>query len=134
MSIYCSTFDFGFDHSTRCKRVRKTGKNMYEQDNSKPCTCGSSPIKYQHSAVLPSAKDERGGVFGLAAIPSHITRDGRDDRPENGKWYPWLRVSMFEAENTIILTRKQVEKLRDALNLWLENSQGGPTERKGCRE
>jgi len=122
VSIYCSIFDFGCDHLPRCKRIRKVRRGVYEQDNSKPCTCGSAPIEYQHSGVLPSDKDKRGGIFGLAAIPDHITRDGRDDRPENGKWYPWLRVSMFEAEDSVILTRKQVEKLRDALDEWLERA------------
>jgi hypothetical protein len=88
MSIYCSIFDFGFDHLPRCKRMRKT-RYGYEQDNSKPCTCGSSPIEYQHSGVLPSGKDKRSkGVFGIAAIPDHITRNGRDDKPAKGQWYP----------------------------------------------
>jgi hypothetical protein len=95
---------------------------VYEQDDSKPCTCGSSPIQFQHSGVLPSDNDKRGGIFGIAAIPDHITRDGRDDRPEKGKWHPWLRVSMFEVEDSIILTRKQVEELRDALSDWLNRT------------
>jgi hypothetical protein len=120
VSIYCSFFDLGADHSTRCKRLRKIRHKVYEQDDSKPCTCGSSPIQFQHSGVLPSAKDKRGGIFGLAYIPSHITRNGRDDRPEDGKPYPWLRVSLFEGyQDTVILSRAQTEKLRDALNDWL---------------
>lgn len=120
MSIYCSIFDFGFEHSPRCKRIKKIRPKEYEQDDSKPCTCGSCPIEYLGSHIFPTARDNRDGCFGLAAIPSHITRDGKDDRPE-GKWHPWLRVSLRE-KDTAILTRKQVEKLRDALTGWLERS------------
>lgn len=123
MSIYCSIFDFGHEHKPRCKRMRKLRAGVYERDDSIPCTCGDSPIRYQGSHVLPSAKDERGGIFGIAAIPNHITRDGRDDRPENGKWYPWLRVSLDEApKSAVILTRAQVKELRDSLNHWLQKS------------
>lgn len=120
MSIYCSIFGFGDEHELRCKRMRKIRKGQYQQDDSKPCTCKSSPIKYQHSGVLPSGKDERGGIFGIAAIPGHIKRKGRKPLSDGmTPWHPWLRVSMFEAEDSIILARKQVEKLRDSLNVWL---------------
>lgn len=122
MSIYSSIFGFGDEHSPRCKQMRKVGPGVYQLDESKPCTCSSAPIKYQHSGVLPANSHERGGVFMLAAIPNHITGDGKDNRPENGRWRPWLRVSMFDAEDSIILTRKQVEKLRDTLNQWLKKS------------
>lgn len=123
MSVYCSIFDFGCEHDPRCKRMRKIRKNVYECDDSKPCTCGSSPIRYLGSHILPTNNDRRDGDFGIAAIPSHITRDGRDDKPENGKWYPWLRVHLSNAhQDSLVLTRDQVEKLRNALNNWLERS------------
>ena len=130
MSIYCSIFDFGFDHSTRCKRVRKVGRKEYEQDDSKPCTCGSSPLEYQGSHVLPSKKDKRGGVIGIAAIPGHIKRPGRKAVSDDmHPYHPWLRLSLDDAhQNAVILTRKQVEKLRDALNTWLEIAVGGAGE------
>jgi hypothetical protein len=122
MSIYCSIFDFGYDHSTRCKRIRRVRPSEYEQDDSQPCTCGGSPIAYQGSNVLPSDGDKRDGLLGLAAIPSHITRDGRDDKPEGGAWYPWLRVGLSAGRNnTILLTSEQVRELRDALDLWLDH-------------
>ncbi len=127
MSIYCSTFGFD-EHKPRCKRLKKISAKTYEQDDRNPCTCGVLPIRYQHSGVLPSNKDERGGYLSLGAIPSHITRDGRDNRPEGGKWWPWLRISLSANEmsltndDTVVLTRKQVKALRDALNLWLETS------------
>lgn len=123
MSIYCTTFDVGADHSNKCARVRKIRRNVYQQDDSKPCTCGASPLRYQGSHILPSDTDERGGVLMLGAIPPHITRYGRDDAPEDGRWYPWLRVSLFAGENdSVLLTRNQVEKLRDALNEWLNKT------------
>lgn len=131
MSIYCSIFGFGDEHTTRCKRLKRIGKGVYEQDDSKPCTCGSAPIAYDHSGVLPSEKDKRGGIFGIAAIPGHINRKGRPALSENfHPWWPYLRVSMFDAEDSVILTRKQVEKLRDALNDWLERA-SRPTEGEG---
>lgn len=117
MSIYCSIFDFGFEHSRRCKRIKKTGRKQYEQDDSKPCTCGSCPIEYQGSHILPSNRDNRKGDFGIAAIPGHITRNGRT-RLKDDDWYPWLRVHL--EQETVILTAKQVEQFRDALNDWLE--------------
>lgn len=113
MSIYASIFDIGEEHLPRC---------LYRLDDSMPCTCGESPLLYQGSHVLPSKRDKRGGCLMLAAIPNHITRDGRDNGPQDG-WYPWMRVSMFEANSdSLILTRKQVEKLRDSLSQWLENA------------
>lgn len=123
MSIYCSIFDFGYEHPPRCERITKIGKQMYREDDSKPCTCGSCPLVYQGSNRLPSNRDKRGGAFALAAIPSHITRDGRDNRPEGGPWQPWLRVSLHaDSNDTVIFTRKQAEKLRDALSEWLHRS------------
>lgn len=123
MSIYCSIFDFGFDHTPRCKRVRKMRHKVYEQDDSKPCTCGSSPIQYLGSHVFPTDKDKRVGVFGLAAIPSHITRNGKDNGPECNGWHPWLRISLDIDKNShgaIVITRKQAEKLRDALSNFID--------------
>lgn len=117
MSIFCS--EFGLDeHKTRCARLRKLGPKEYEQDDSKPCTCGVSPILYQGSHVLPSNKDKRGGDLGFASIPPHIPRNGKD----NGrKPHPWLRFHLDGGfQNSLILTRAQVLKLRDALTEWLE--------------
>lgn len=123
MSIYCSYFGFGDEHSPKCERITKTGRKEYTQDDSKPCTCGSAPVIYQGSHVLPSRKDKRDGLFGFAAIPPHITRNGRDDKPEDGKWYPWLRFHLSGGnKDTVILDRKQVQKLHAALGGWLESS------------
>jgi hypothetical protein len=124
MSIYCSIFGFGEDHLPRCARIKKIRKGCYERDDSKRCTCGSCPVRYRGSHVLPSNSDERGGGFGIAAIPDHITRNGRDDRPEKGKWRPWLRVHLHGGyQESVILTKKQAGELRDALSQWLESSE-----------
>jgi hypothetical protein len=52
MSIYCSTFDLGIERLPKCKRIRKIRRNVYEQDESKPCTCGSCPIEYQGRILI----------------------------------------------------------------------------------
>ena len=78
------------------------------------------PIRYEGSHVLPHSKSKRAGELGIAAIPSHITRNGKDDAPE-GRWHPWLRVHIQAVgDNTVVLTKDQVEELRDALTKWLE--------------
>ena len=43
-----------------------------------------APWVYQGSHILPAEDDPRGGSIGLALVPSHITRDGRDDQPADG--------------------------------------------------
>ena len=122
MSIYCTIFDLD-DHTPRCKRVKKTGHMVYEYDSSKPCTCNAPPIAYQGSHILPSNSDPRDGDIGFAAIPSHITRDGRDDAPEGGKWQPWLRFHLDGGESScVVLDKAQVRKFRDALTRWLRNA------------
>jgi hypothetical protein len=123
MSIYCSMFEIGNQHLPRCKRMKKLGRGGYSQDDSKPCTCGSCPIRYQGSHVLPSNKAERSGEIGISCIPPHITRNGRDNRGSE-RLHPWLRVHLFAGlpSDTVILTKKQVEKFRDALNEWLERT------------
>lgn len=52
------------------------------------------PWIYLGSHILPNEDDPRDGVIGLAEIPSHITRDGRDDQPEDGAPWPWLRLHL----------------------------------------
>ena len=97
--------------------MKRISKGVYQQDDSKPCTCRESPMEYQGSHVLPSNKNARDGTFDLGAIPSYITRNGRDDAPDDGNWWPWLRVSVNN--ETVVLTRKQVERIRLALIDWL---------------
>jgi hypothetical protein len=82
------------------------------------------PYAYQGSHVLPSDDDRRddGEILQLAEIPSHVTRDGRDDQPDDGKPWPWLRLSLY-AEDTV-LTRDQAAALHAALGSWLDRTGG----------
>lgn len=86
-----------------------------------PCTCGlrNAPIVYQGSHILPAATDPRGSSVSLAEVPGHITRDGRDDGPEDetGVW-PWLRLSVGQAD--VVLDEQLVVSLHQALGEWLE--------------
>ena len=114
MSIYCSTWGLGDECKPRCKRMTKDGPKSYIFDDSKPCTCGQTPIKYQGSHVVPSKKDERGGCFGFSLIPEHITRNGKD----NGKRKPpFLRFHMNQ--ETVILTREHIAEMNELLTWWL---------------
>lgn len=120
MSIYCS--EFGLDeHRRSCKRIKKIGSMMYEQDDSKPCTCGITCIRYQGSHVLPSNKDERRGDIGFASIPPHITRNGKD----NGKRpHPFMRFHLHDGyQDSVVLNRAQVKKLHAALSEWLQRTE-----------
>jgi hypothetical protein len=85
------------------------------------------PWIYRGSHILPADNHPRGGVVALAVIPSHITRDGRDDQPEDGRRWPWLRLSIDVVgdDPTVILNPAQVRYLRDQLDRWL-NTQEQP--------
>jgi hypothetical protein len=93
-----------------------------------------APIIYEGSHVLPSDTDRRGGCVEVAAIPNHITRDGRDDATE-GSLKDWLRLSVQSVESedpgafsaadaTVVLTRNQVERLNETLTGWLDRPAG----------
>lgn len=85
------------------------------------------PLQYQGSHVLPRDRDKRAGSVDLAYIPPHITRNGKDTRSEDAPIHPWLRLGVsvdnYACRNTVILTRIQVEKLREQLDWWLKASQ-----------
>ncbi|MDX2986427.1 hypothetical protein [Streptomyces caniscabiei] len=80
------------------------------------------PYVYQGSHVLPSETDRRDGVVQLAEVPSHITRDGRDDQPEDGAPWPWLRLSVNQAD--VVLDREQVRRMWESAGAWLEQTEG----------
>ncbi|WP_093803963.1 hypothetical protein [Streptomyces sp. Wb2n-11] len=88
--------------------------------------CGP-PWVYLGSHILPADEDPRGGQITLAEIPSHITRDGRDDQPEDGVPWPWLRVSVDPddrtCEPTILLNPKQARHLADQLTAWADSTE-----------
>jgi hypothetical protein len=88
--------------------------------------CGDPPrpIRYQRSHILPSLDDDRAGHFDLALIPGFITRDGRDDGPEDDdQCWPYLRLSAGQIDDedgvTVVLDACQVAYLRDQLEMWL---------------
>jgi hypothetical protein len=83
------------------------------------------PYRYEGSHVLPSVGDLRdtGCPVQVAEVPSHITRDGRDDRPEDGAPWPWLRLSVGREDT--VLDRGQVAGLYEVLGAWLDQTQGG---------
>ncbi|MEW1565759.1 hypothetical protein AB0454_22570 [Streptomyces sp. NPDC093509] len=83
------------------------------------------PYLYQGSHVLPSSADPRGDGWAVqvAQIPSHITRDGRDDQPEDGAPWPWLRLSV--RSDDVVLDRAQVAELHAALGVWLKQTAVG---------
>lgn len=93
-----------------------------------------APIVYEGSHVLPSDTDRRGGSVEVAAIPNHITRDGRDDATD-GSLKDWLRLSVrsvesadpgafYAADATVLLTRRQAARLRNTLSEWLDRPAG----------
>jgi hypothetical protein len=89
--------------------------------SGEPCDCGlpGAPIVYQGSHVLPSDDDARGGSVDVAAIPSFIVRDGRDDAQGEGL-KDWLRLSVDADGDAVVLTRRHVRLLRDTLTEWLD--------------
>jgi len=81
-----------------------------------------APIIYQGSHLLPRDNDKRGGSVDLALIPSHITRDGRDDKAEDEAPWPWLRLGVSDgigSDATVVITSRQAKRLRDSLTDWL---------------
>lgn len=85
-----------------------------------------APWLYQGSHILPAEDDPRGGEIGLALIPSHITRDGRDDQPADGTPWPWLRlnVDVPGEDPTVLLNPAQARYLADRLNKWADRAVG----------
>jgi hypothetical protein len=75
-----------------------TGQHHLAYDRSRACTCLCGPIAYRGSHIVPSEQDERGGSLTMATIAGFITRDGRDDGPEDeDAVWPFLRVSLTPA-------------------------------------
>ena len=112
----------GADHTDGCRIWRKRD-GVWEMGHPRSCSCGqpSAPIRYQGSHVLPDDGDQRGGSVQLALVPSHITRDGRDDQPDNGRPYPYVRVSVG-AEDAI-LDEQGAAAMHRALGDWLLSRQ-----------
>ena len=87
------------------------------------------PWDYRGSHILPADTDPRGGEIGLALIPSHITRDGRDDQPEDGAPWPWLRLSLDGLpgdDPAIVINPAQARYLAGQLTVWADRAEGTP--------
>lgn len=115
------------DHPEGCGIWVKQRPRAYVRDTSRPCTCGlpDAPYRYLGSHILPSEDDPRGGSIGLALIPSHITRDSRDDQPEGGAPWPWLRVHIDTDTDDpcVIITPAQARRLAQQLNDWAHSTE-----------
>jgi hypothetical protein len=91
-------------------------------DGDAPC---GPPWIYLGSHILPADDDPRGGSVGLALIPSHITRGGRDDQPEDGRPWPWLRLSIdgCDSDPTVLLDPAQARRLARLLTDWADDAE-----------
>lgn len=80
------------------------------------------PWIFQGSHILPSVADKRGGVFGINAIPNHVTREGREDGGPG--LHDWLQVFASDGHSDVdlVLNRAQVIALRRTLTRWLNRS------------
>lgn len=88
-----------------------------------PGTIGQ-PWRYLGSHVLPGESGPRGGTVGLALIPSHITRDGRDHGPDDGAPWPWLRLALDDCGNdpVVLLGPDQARYLAAQLTDWADST------------
>jgi hypothetical protein len=84
------------------------------------------PWVYQGSHILPAEDDPRGGSIGLAMVPSHITRDGRDDQPADGTPWPWLRLSVEQdsGDPAVVINPVQARHLAAQLTDWADSTEG----------
>lgn len=144
MSLYGSTWDTSADdHADGCARWVECacpdalahrlgrigdGRHWLYLDAS-PCTCRCGPIIYQGSHILPAHDDKRGGSLGLAEIAGFISRDGRDDGPEDEDTpWPYLRVTMYTEDTdeppVVVLDGPLIESLTDYLAAFRERRRG----------
>lgn len=91
-------------------------------DADAPC---GPPWIYLGSHILPADDDPRGGEVSLALIPSHITRDGRDDQPADGVPWPWLRLSVDvpDGHAAAVLSPAQARHLAGLLTDWADSAE-----------
>lgn len=138
MSIYATWLHLDESHTEECA-IWVESEPGYFAPIGKPCDCGipMCPLVYEGSHILPADDDRRGGSVDVAVIPDFITRDGRDDAQGEGL-KDWLRLSVgalpSELEHNgkpyqeggdvaVVLTRPQVQAMRDTLTAWLERKE-----------
>ncbi len=94
-----------------------------------------APLIYEGSHVLPGEGAPRGGSVDVAAIPGHVRywREHPDapteSEPGHGPPDPYLRLGVSAPESTdggggdatVLLTVRQVGRLRDTLTEWIES-------------
>jgi hypothetical protein len=80
--------------------------------------------QYDGSHILPAEDGPRHGVIGLALIPSHISRDGRDDQPEDGAPWPWLRLDLTVDgdDPCVLINPAQARHLAESLATWADQA------------
>jgi hypothetical protein len=85
-----------------------------------------APWVYQGSHIVPREDGPRAGAVGLAVIPSHITADARDNSPEGGPPWPWLRLNLDVAgdDPTVLLDPGQARFLAAQLVHWADRVEG----------
>lgn len=87
--------------------------------------------EYVASHILPSEHDHATASIGLAFIPSHITRDGRDDQPEDGMPWPWARLDVAYPETdaleatyvAAVINPTQARDLARQLTEWADSAE-----------
>lgn len=90
--------------------------------------------RYRGSHVVPSETDGATAEIGLALIPSHVTRNGRDDNPEDERPWPWLRIDIYggnrgrqeAAVAAAVINPTQARDLARQLTEWADSAE--PTE------
>ena len=84
------------------------------------------PWLYQGSHLLPTEDDPRGGSVGLAEIPGHITRDHRDNQPDDDRPWPWLRLSIDTQPDdpAVVINPAQARHLAGQLTAWADDTEG----------
>jgi hypothetical protein len=118
MSVWATILVLDDEHTQTCTIWRDLTPTLRVHVPNQPCNCGQPtlPYLYRGSHIVPAATDPRGGDVQLALVPSHITRDARDDGP-----WPWLRLSTSNPDT--ILNVPQAASLSAALTDWLTTQQ-----------
>jgi hypothetical protein len=142
MSLWCTTFgiaddDHDVDLCDRWLRCDCCGNAFqvhdhacvgpdrhWVYDDTLPCTCGSGPIVYQESHQVPDPNVRRGFVEAGIVAP-HIGPDGEDRDDSSETHLPYLRLSVCASSapaehDTVVLDKRQVTGLRDALSEFLD--------------
>lgn len=84
---------------------------------------------YHGAHVVPSETERTAASVDLALIPSHITRDGRDDQPEDERPWPWLRMETVTSawdQGPVVVNPAQARDLARQLTEWADTAE--PTE------